>query len=397
VRILHVMNDTIPLVGGYTIRSRCIVTHQQRVGMEPFVISSLRQGFSHTEREKFDGITYFRTRWPETDILKKIPILNLLKELYLFYARIRQVSEEILPDIIHAHSPILCAIPALFVARKLRIPIVYEIRAFWEDAALASKKIKKNSLRYQLIRILETAICQRVDRIVAISKAMKADLAARGILKERLFVVPNGVDGISFEPKTKNLALAAQLGLADKIVIGYLGSFFDFEGIDNLIKAFEILHKREKNVALLLIGGGEKEQAIRTQISRLCGPKVILIGKIPPEKAPDYYSLMDMVVYPRKSTRITEITTPLKPLEAMASGKPLVCSAVGGLKELVGKGNALFFTPENEKDLFRCCQQLIHKPSLGKQLAMVGKNRALGKRNWFYLVEKYSKVYECLK
>ena len=394
MRILHVMNDSIPLVGGYTSRSRCIVTHQQRIGMEPFVVTSVRQGPTGRDPEQFDGITYFRTQWPERSFLRKTPLLGLIKELSLFYTRIRKAVAEISPDIIHAHSPVLCAIPALVAARKAGVPLVYEIRAFWEDAAVASGKFTENALKYRLIRMLETVVCRRVDRVVSISRAMKEDLIARGIPENRLFVVPNGVDGFNLVPKARNRNLATRMGLDGKTVIGYLGTFYDFEGIDDLIRTFAMLNKQKKDVVLLLIGGGEMEQSIQAQATRLGNPNVVLIKKVPHNTVPDYYALMDMVIYPRKSTRITEMTTPLKPLEAMALGKPVICSAVGGLKELVGPDNGLFFTPENDQELIHCCKQLMHDPALADRLTALGRKRALEERNWSHIVEKYHSVYD---
>ena len=388
------MNDTIPLIGGYTIRSRCIVTHQRRIGMEPFVITSVRQGPTPGNREQFDGITYFRTQWPKKSVLRKMPLAGLLKELSLFYTGIRKAAAEVSPDIIHAHSPVLCAIPAMIAARKLGVPLVYEIRAFWEDAAVASGKFKENSLTYRFIRILETAVCKHVERIVAISQSMKEDLLARGIPHNKLFVVPNGVDGLNFGPKVRNRELSARLGLEGKIVLGYLGTFYDFEGIDDLIRSFSKLRLQEKNVALLLIGGGEMAHAIQDQVRQLGDPAIILLSKVPPDTVPDYYALMDMVIYPRKSTRITEMTTPLKPLEAMALGKPVICSAVGGMKELVGIDNGLFFTPGNDRELIQCCKRLIHDPTLTARLAATGKKRALSERNWSCIVAEYLSVYD---
>jgi len=370
------------------------VTQQRRIGMEPFVITSVRQGPTGIDSEQFDGITYFRTRWPKKSLLRNVPLLGLFMELYLFYVRIRKVVTEISPDIIHAHSPVLCAIPALVAARKAGVPLVYEIRAFWEDAAVASRKFTESSLKYRFIRTLETIVCRHVDRVVPISRAMKEDLLARGISENRLFVVENGVDSLALSPKEKDQDLAASIGLNGKTVLGYLGTFYDFEGIDDLIRAFVMLHEQQKDVALLLIGGGEMEQTIRAQTRRLGNPDVILMKKVPPDTVPDYYALMDIVVYPRKRTRITEMTTPLKPLEAMALGKPVVCSAVGGLKELVGQDNGLFFAPGNNQELIHCCKRLMHNPALATRLAAAGKRRALEERNWACIVKKYVTLYD---
>ncbi|HIJ39963.1 MAG TPA: glycosyltransferase [Deltaproteobacteria bacterium] len=397
MKTLHVMNDSIPLIGGYTIRSRSIVTHQRQIGMYPWVITSVRQGPTEKDTEEFDGIPHLRTNWPKKCFMRKIPLARLFQEEILFYRSICRAIRKISPDIIHAHSPILCAFPGLLAARKFQIPIVYEIRAFWEDAAVASNKFSSTSVQYRTIRWMETFICRSVDRVVSISRSMKNDLIARGIPESKVFVVPNGVDALKFESKPKNPELISNLGLNGKAVIGYLGTFYDFEGIDDLIRAFAAIYEREKNVALLIVGGGEMENAIRNQIAKPGGAGVIFVGKVPPDAVPEYYALMDMVVYPRKRTRITEMTTPLKPLEAMALGKPVICSAVGGLKEMVGLDNGLFYEPGNDRELVRCCKRVIHDPALAARLAAAGKKRALSERNWCCIVEEYPPIYDGIR
>jgi len=396
MKILHVMNDSIPWVGGYTARSRCIVTHQRQAGIKPFVITSVRQGFSEKATEMLDGIPYIRTNWPPKSQLRHIPLISLLQEMTLFQRNIQRAISKFSPRILHVHSPVLCAIPAIVAARKNRIPIVYEIRAFWEDAAVASRKFSESSIQYRLIRLMESIVCRLVDRVIPISQSMKRDLFERGIPEDKLFVVPNGVDSSTFKAKSRNSKLAAQLGLNDKTVIGYLGTFYDFEGIDDLIRAFGLLQKEEENVALLLIGGGEMEKSIRDQVLRLNDPRVVLLKKVPPEKTPDYYALMDILVYPRKSVRITEMTTPLKPLEAMALGKPVICSDVGGLREMVGEGNGLFFQAGNDQALVHCLKKLIRTPRMAEQLGSAGRRRAFEERSWSNLIKRYLKLYETL-
>ena len=151
--------------------------------------------------------------------------------------------------------------------------------------------------------------------------------------------------------------------------------------------------KAKKNVALLVVGGGEMEDAIRALVEKSGNSAIILAGKVSPDMVSEYYALMDMVVYPRKSTRITEMTTPLKPLEAMALGKPVICSNVGGLKELVGEGNGLFFSPGSKDQLNACIKRLMHDPGFSLCLGEAGRRRALEARSWRNLIRKYEDVY----
>ena len=393
MKVLHVLNDSVPLVGGYTSRSKCIVKYQKRVGIEPFVVTSVRQGLTGVRSEEIDGITYFRTNWSPGNLFRGASILGVLGEIFILYRNILRSIKAVQPQVIHSHSPILCAIPGLVAARKKKIPFVYEIRAFWEDAAVASGKFAEESMKYKSIGMLETLICRLADGVVTISQGMKNDLVRRGIPVEKLFVVPNGVDMEQHMPTTKDSSLVRDLGLNGKTVFGYIGLFYDFEGIEDLVRAFAELCAQEKNTKLLLVGGGEKETEIRGLSRDLCNDQVILTGKIGHELVQKYYSLIDILVYPRRSSRLTELTTPLKPLEAMAMGKPVIATSVGGLRQLIGDENGLFYPPGEERALVDCCLKLLRNHELRENLIKNGIHRALKERNWATVVKGYLKVY----
>ena len=223
---------------------------------------------------------------------------------------------------------------------------------------------------------------------------MKNDLISRGIFQNKIFIVPNGVDSTVFENNNRDLGLVSSFGLDKRVVFGYIGQFYDFEGIEDLILAFAKLHQEVEGIALLLVGGGENEIDIKKRVNFLNVKDVILTGKLAHENVSDYYALMDVMVYPRKKSRLTELTTPLKPLEAMAFGKPVICSSVGGLVELVGIDNALYFRPGNVNELIQCCMHLIRNPLLRKRIGEKGRNRALRERAWENIVTKYVDTYD---
>ena len=190
--------------------------------------------------------------------------------------------------------------------------------------------------------------------------------------------------------------MLSTLGLEGKFVFGYIGTFYDFEGIYDLVDVFHKLHEQEESAVLLLVGGGETERAIREKLKEHKADYIKFVGKVPHERVVDYYALMDVMVYPRKRTRVTEMTTPLKPLEAMALGRPVICSSVGGLVELVGKGNGFFFPPGNYDMLINCCRTLMHDPVMRRELGAKGKERAFTERSWDKIVKKYVSVYDSL-
>jgi PEP-CTERM/exosortase A-associated glycosyltransferase len=393
--VLHLLDVSPPIVSGYSTRSQYIILNQRKLGLNPFAVTSPHHPCNSKE-EIIKGIRYFRTSISASQIIASLPIFTELYYVDAVCNRILEIAKSNHIDIIHAHSPSLLGLSALRAARKLNLKVVYEIRAFWEDAATASEKYSARSLKYRAVRSLESYICRKSDHVVTISQAMKRDLISRKVPNIKVSVVPNGVDISSFEPEKKNAELLSALGLEDKFIFGYIGTFYDFEGIYDLLDTFDKLHDQEKNAVLVLVGGGETENAIRGKLKELNVDYIKFLGKVPHEKVLDYYALMDVMIYPRKSTRVTEMTTPLKPLEAMALGKPVICSSVGGLVELVGKENGLFFPPENYDILVNCCRMLMHDPVMRKELGTNGKERAINERSWDKIVKKYVGVYDSI-
>jgi glycogen synthase len=393
--VLHLLDVSLPIVSGYSTRSKYILINQKKLGLNPFAITSPHH-LSNTEVEFNNGIRFFRTSISKSKALLSLPISTELFYITTVYNKIIEISKSNQIDLIHAHSPSLLGLSALRAGKKLGLKVIYEIRAFWEDAAVASGKYSNGSFKYRAVRNLEDYICRKSARVVAISQAMKNELISRRVPNTKISVVPNGVDLSVFGSEKVNMQLLSSFGLEDKFVFGYIGTFYDFEDISGLIDTFHKLHKMEKSAALLLVGGGETEGAIRKKLKELNADYIAFTGKIPHERVLDYYALMDAVIYPRKSTRITEMTTPLKPLEAMALGKPVICSSVGGLVELVGKENGFFFPPGNYDALVACCRMLIHDPVMRNKLAINGKERVINKRSWDEIVKRYVRVYDSI-
>src|SRR5262249_20185978 len=153
-------------------------------------------------------------------------------------------------------------------------------------------------------------------------------LSRRGIEKDTVSVIPNGVDVDGFRPRARNRKLAEQLHLNGGPVFGFVGSFYHYEGLRLLLEAFPRIRGQIPGAKLLLVGGGPEEQALK-EANSTCDGAVSMIGNVPHAQVPDYYSVIDVLVYPRQRMRLTDLVTPLKPLEAMAMGKAVVASDVG--------------------------------------------------------------------
>jgi len=309
--------------------------------------------------------------------------------------RIREVAEQDRPDLLHAHSPVLNALPTLWVARRLGIPVVYEIRAFWEDAAVDHGTYRQDSWKYTLVHSVESWVCRKVDHVAVICEGLKGDLIERGMPAENVTVVANGIDVDDFHFCAPNAEHRKAWGLAGKTVIGFIGSFYHYEGLDLLVDAVARLRATRPDIALLLVGDGPMAAALKAQVRQLrLDERVLLPGKIPHHRIPDMYALMDILAYPRYSMRLTELVTPLKPLEAMAAGKALVASDIGGHRELIQHGKTgLLFPAGSTAGLGAALQSLLDNRCLRRALEKQGATWVRQRRSWENTTAVYSRIY----
>jgi PEP-CTERM/exosortase A-associated glycosyltransferase len=347
-----------------------------------------------------DEVQYFRT--PLTGAMGRAAVrrrLPLLREYAIVRAlrqRILQVISENSISLVYAHSPSLCGLAALQAARRKKLPFVYEIRAFWEDAAVDQQRTSPNSLRYRCSRALETYVAKNADAVSAIATHMLDELHSRGISRDKLFHVPNGVDleRMAIAPRDENLA--RELNLNGAPVMAFFGSLYRYEGVSWMVRAAATLRSRGHKFQILIIGRGEDRAAIENAI-RDCNASeyVRCLDAVPHEHISRYYSLADIVVYPRRSVRLTELVTPLKPLEAMALAKPVLASSVGGICELVeDERTGLLFRPEDHNDFCRQAERLLASPELRKQLAENGRAYVVREKSWAVLGRRYCDLYD---
>jgi PEP-CTERM/exosortase A-associated glycosyltransferase len=392
VRVLHVLDVSLPVVAGYTTRSRSILHAQRALGLDPVVLTSARQPGDGGEMEEIEGIRHYRT--PLARAARRQPLL----EMAALRRRIVEVARREDVDVIHAHSPVLCGAPAWLAARQLGRPCVYEIRAFWEDAAVTSGTAREGGLKYRAVRAAETALARRVDGLVGICAGIRDDLLRRGIPAERVHVVPNGVDVGAFAPAPPDEGVRARYGLGGRTVVAYIGTLFPFEGVDDLVRALARLVRDEgrDDVRGVIVGQGPADAACRaaTEAAGLAG-RMLHLGRVPHHEVQALYSVADVLVYPRRPGRLTDLVTPLKPLEAMAMAKAVVASDVGGLRELVEDGvTGLLHRPSDVAHLASTVRRLVDAPLLRDSLGRQARAFVEEQRQWRTLVARHLDVYD---
>lgn len=399
MRILHVLDHSIPLHSGYAFRTLAILREQRAFGWETLHLTSPKHIGVRAAEEEVEGWHFYRTA-TRPSLLSSVRVANELLLMARTARRIAQIVREKRPDVIHAHSPVLNALPALRVGRRFGIPVVYELRALWEDAAVDHGTAREGGIRYRLSRALESYALRRVDAVTTICEGLRQDIIARGIPADRVTVIPNAVDVEAFKfCGAPDEALRARLGLSGMRSVGFVGSFYAYEGLDLLLAALPRVLAVRSDVRVLLVGGGPHESALKEMARGLgVADRVVFTGRVPHAEVHRYYDLIDVLAYPRRSMRLTELVTPLKPLEAMAQGRLLVASDVGGHRELIRDGETgTLFRAGSAEALADALLRVLAQASDWTERRARARRFVEAERNWRGSVERYRGIYANLQ
>ncbi len=392
-RVLHILDHSLPLHSGYTFRTRAILTAQAALGLDVRAITGLRHTAVGAEREEIDGLIFHRT----PGAAEGPPGWREWREVRLLADAIVALADQWRPDLLHAHSPALCGMAAVVAGKRLGIPVVYEIRAFWEDAAVSNGTGRPGNAKYRLTRALENRVVARADAVVTICQGLKDDLVLRGTPADKIAISPNGVDLSLFgTPTSPEAALARDLDLGKGPVVGFIGSFYDYEGLDDLLAAMPDLLARVPDVRLLLVGGGPMAGALKAQaLASPAREAIRFVGRVPHSEVDRYYALVDVMAYPRKKSRLTDLVTPLKPLEAMAQGKLVAASDVGGHRELITDGvTGTLFAPDDPAACAAALAELLSDRSQWDRLRAAARAHVGAAHDWARNVYRYQDVYQ---
>lgn len=398
MRVLHVLDHSLPLHSGYAFRTKSILLEQRKLGLTTFHVTSNKQGPCSSMMEECEQLLFYRT---PMGVLSQpsIPLVGQWNTVHSLNHRLKKLVKELKPDILHAHSPSLTGLAALNVAKKNRLPLIYEVRAFWEDAATDHKTHRENGLRYRSIRHLETYLLKKVDGITTICEGLKHDIIHRGIPKDKITVIPNAVDIEKFKMDACDIEQAKKLkkvlNLNNEFVLGFIGSLYSYEGLRALMASFSKLNQACGPLKLVIVGGGPDYEAMHQHwLHHEQKEHIILVGKVPQSQVKAYYHLIDVCVYPRHAMRLTQLVTPLKPLEAMAMNKCVLASDVQGHRELIHNNvNGFLYQADDTDDLIRALTEIRAHSNLGV-IRSQAKDFIQQKRSWSKSVSAYPHVYQ---
>ena len=404
-RLAYVLHNSLPFSsGGYATRAQGLAKGLVAQGYE--VVAFTRPGYpldvnnaldpdSVPEVQSIDGVTYVRTFEPSRKRLKMQEFIPIATDMMA--AHFMQYK----PEVVVAASNYICAMPALFAARRLGLPFVYEVRGFWEITRLSREPEFINHAAYKIQELMEAFVCNEADKVLTLTEAMKVELIRRGVAGDKIEIVPNACEPELFEPRPRDEALAARFGIpANVAVIGYVGTFVDYEGLDDLAKACGLLRRQGREFRLLLVGNENVSGAERGPISQAVLDVaaehnfvdwLIMPGRVPHEDVAAYYSLIDIAPFPRKPWPVCEMVSPMKPLEAMAMEKTVVVSSVSALAEMAGYGEfGVIFEKGCTVSLAEALAKILANPSLRQELGGAGRKHVLAERTWLRSSQRFA-------
>ena len=393
--ILHILDHSLPEQSGYASRSHAILSALAgHHGVNVEAITSPKQGPCENEFDDIDNIRYWRSQFPHG--MATGGITGQVQTIRYTAKSVRARVAVSGAGLLHAHSPCLNGL----ATSRIKLPLVYEMRSSWEDAAVSNGTTTEGSLRYRVSRALETRVARDADAVVVICEGLKQELIERGLRADKITVVPNALPDSMFLPvdDADVNTVRDRYNLRDKKVIGFFGSFFDWEGVDALVETLPVVLAAVPDACLLLAGGGLQEAGLKARGARLgLGEKVIFAGRLPSADVRACYRAADLMVYPRIKMRLTDMVTPLKPLEAMAHGVPVLASDVGGHRELIenGKTGVLYKAGDNDA-LAAGVVDILEARVPTTEIAQAARAWVERERRWSVAAERYLSVYDLL-
>ena len=328
------------------------------------------------------------------------PGWSWLEEKFIFKhftSRIIEVAEEENAEVIHAHVPYRVGIPALRAARKLRIPFTYEMRGMWEESAVASGRWKSGGLAYRRFRRMESKVLRAADSVICISETLRQEAISRGVDESRISVVPNAVDAEVVRNES-DLLHEMKNKLDQKLVVGYIGSLRELEGVDLTAEAVSIVNSRGIDVNFFVLSSQSGQDELRAYCDELgIAENTDIVGPVPHDQVAPFYDLIDVFVVSRPDTRVTRLVTPLKPFEAMRSGTAVVMADLPALAEIVNDGKTGQLYPAGKvTSLANTIQELLQKPEKRKEIGQSARDWILENRTWASVVGQVIEVYDGL-
>jgi glycosyltransferase involved in cell wall biosynthesis len=413
-RIMYNASQCLPHTSsGYAIRTHGLVKAIRKLGYDAIVHA--RHGYPldrgdfkgvfGDEEETVDSIQYVfnvsnrGNRIPEINYSEVFSFSAFSKYQENYMKTLISQAEKMKPEIMHAASNFVVGMATINAAEALGIPSIYEIRGFWHITQASKRKGYEDSDHYRLSESMEIEVAKRADHVFAITSAIADILVENGVKEDKISILPNAVDIDKFTIQKRDSDIEDEFNLNGKVVLGYVGSFVEYEGLDLLLQAVALIREdMNDELRVILVGDGPIFDDLR-EMSRFLGINdiVTFTGRVEHGDVQRYYSVIDITAFPRKGARICELVSPLKPFEAMAMGKAVIASDVLALSEIVTDGETgLLHRKDDVNSLADCLEKLISDTGLRERLAANGREWVKENRTWEVVAERVISTYRDL-
>lgn len=378
-RLLYVASSALPYhVSGYTTRTHEVLRAIHEVGIDLRVMT--RPGYPwdcedarcHPESDEttIDGIGYRHARSPSNRRPLPLYATQAAAVVKDFACRERVGA-------IHAATNFLNALPALLAARQLGVPFHYEMRGLWELTRASRFPEYEAGGHYAFGLEFEGLVARNADRVFVISEQLGKFACERwGIPAERLVLLPNCI--------TPERFTLGEAGAVEVNCIGYAGALATYEGLDTLIDAVDILVKQGHGVRVRIVGDGEARGALQRQVDRLGLSRYIqFLGKVSPASARETLLSCGLVCIPRKPFKVCEVVPPIKMVEAMAMGKPVIVPDLPVFRDELGENPAgWFFRAGDPSDLALAIEKAFSDKGALRAMGLQARAYAVAQRSW---------------
>ncbi|NUR87663.1 MAG: glycosyltransferase [Nonomuraea sp.] len=397
-RVLHCVTNALPYTqAGYTVRTHRIVTSQQAAGLDPHVVTSwgwpMLQGHAQaTPFEELDGIPYYRLL---PDGRGEMPF-EMRGRMVKGAEAVTKLVSELRPQVLHAATDHRNGSVAHAVRDRTGTPFVYEVRGFLEETWVSrDPEVRTGSQRAVLQREREAFLMREADAVVTLAETMATEIVERGVPREKIFLAPNAVDDSLLTAEYDGETFRRNFGInPDEVVVGSVSSIVGYEGFATLLRAAGLLRDQGTPVRVLIVGDGAERDNLLELVKELRLADAILPGRVGPEEALQAQAAIDIFACPREDLRVCRLVTPLKPVEAMALGKPVVLSDLPALSELVGSdGAGRLVPPGDPAALAKALADLREDPATRNAMGEAGRAEVAAKRTWGRVAETYRSLY----
>ncbi len=410
MKILYVCQYFPPEMGAPAARASELARHWSTMGHQVTVLTGFPNhptGVLHPEyrnkfrrlvcRERFDGASVVRT-W-----LAPLPNRKALERIvnYSSFCASASVTGTLVkkPDVVIATSPqLLVGLSGWWIATAKRVPFIFEVRDLWPESLQAVGVSSDRSLLNRSLGAVAGFLYRHSSHIVVVTPAFKDHLISKWRLPEaKISVVENGVDTELFSPEGDRSAVRKQLGLENKFVAAYVGTFGNAHGLNTVLDAAHKLRSANPEIAFLMVGEGAEKEKIVKEAERRELSNVHFLSQQPRERIPEVIRAADASLVLLKKSDVFKTVIPTKMLEFMACGSPVILGVEGQARQILGDANAgVFITPESASELAEALVQLSRSPETRGQLGANGRRYAGEKLSREQTARKYTELLDAL-